>query len=62
MTAFLPGDLRIWPCTADGTETIAAGRLGRLLEGVDRRMPGRTWWPADNKALPLPADVFPPGS
>jgi transposase len=35
----------IWPSPADGVVTISAGQLGYLLEGIDWRMPQRTWRP-----------------
>ncbi|HUH61669.1 MAG TPA: IS66 family insertion sequence element accessory protein TnpB [Terracidiphilus sp.] len=35
----------IWPSTADGVVTISAAQLGYLLEGIDWRMPQRTWQP-----------------
>jgi transposase len=35
----------IWPSPADGVVTISAGQLGCLLEGIDWRMPQRTWRP-----------------
>jgi transposase len=35
----------IWPLPADGVVTISAGQLGYLLEGIDWRMPRRTWRP-----------------
>ena len=35
----------IWPAPADGVVTISAGQLGYLLEGIDWRMPQRTWRP-----------------
>lgn len=35
----------IWPSPADGVVTISAGQLGYLLEGIDWRMPRRTWRP-----------------
>jgi transposase len=35
----------IWPSPADGVVTISAGQLGYLLEGIDWRMPKRTWRP-----------------
>lgn len=35
----------IWPSPADGVVTISAGQLGYLLEGIDWRMPHRTWRP-----------------
>jgi len=35
----------IWPSTAGGPVTITAAQLGYLLEGIDWRMPQRTWRP-----------------
>jgi transposase len=35
----------LWPSAADGTVTITAAQLGYLLEGIDWRMPQRTWRP-----------------
>jgi transposase len=35
----------IWPSPADGVVTISPAQLGSLLEGIDRRMPQRTWRP-----------------
>ena len=35
----------LWPTTADGTVTISAAQLGYLLEGIDWRMPQKTWRP-----------------
>ena len=35
----------LWPSTAVGTVTITAGQLGYLLEGIDWRMPQKTWRP-----------------
>ena len=35
----------IWPSPAEGVVTISAGQLGYLLEGIDWRMPQRTWRP-----------------
>jgi transposase len=34
-----------WPSTVDGAVTITAAQLGYLLEGIDWRMPRRTWRP-----------------
>jgi len=34
-----------WPSPADGTVTITPAQLGYLLEGIDWRMPQRTWRP-----------------
>ena len=35
----------IWPSPADGTVAITSAQLGYLLEGIDRRLPQRTWRP-----------------
>jgi len=35
----------IWPSPADGAVTITPAQLGYLLEGIDWRMPQRTWRP-----------------
>ena len=35
----------IWPSAADGVVTISPAQLGYLLEGIDWRMPQRTWQP-----------------
>jgi transposase len=35
----------IWPQPADGTVAITPGQLGYLLEGIDWRLPQRTWRP-----------------
>ena len=35
----------IWPSAADGVVTISSAQLGYLLEGIDWRMPQRTWQP-----------------
>ena len=35
----------LWPWTADGTVTISTAQLGYLLEGIDWRMPQKTWRP-----------------
>ncbi len=35
----------IWPSAADGTVVITAAQLGYLLEGIDWRMPQKTWRP-----------------
>ena len=35
----------LWPSPADGVVTISAAQLGYLLEGIDWRMPQRTWRP-----------------
>ena len=36
----------LWPSTADGVVTISTAQLGYLLEGIDWRMPQKTWRPA----------------
>jgi transposase len=35
----------IWPSPGDGAVTISPAQLGYLLEGIDWRMPRRTWRP-----------------
>lgn len=35
----------VWPSTVDGAVLLTAGQLGYLLEGVDWRLPQRTWKP-----------------
>jgi transposase len=35
----------VWPSPADGAVTISPAQLGYLLEGIDWRMPQRTWRP-----------------
>lgn len=35
----------IWPSAADGTVVITPAQLGYLLEGIDWRMPQKTWQP-----------------
>jgi transposase len=35
----------LWPSTADGAVTISPAQLGYLLEGIDWRMPRKTWRP-----------------
>jgi len=35
----------VWPSPADGKVTITPAQLGMLLEGIDWRMPLRTWRP-----------------
>ena len=35
----------IWPSAADGTVVITSAQLGYLLEGIDWRMPQKTWRP-----------------
>lgn len=35
----------VWPSTVDGAVSLTAGQLGYLLEGVDWRLPQRTWKP-----------------
>ena len=35
----------LWPSRAGGTVTISAAQLGYLLEGIDWRMPQKTWRP-----------------
>ncbi len=35
----------IWPSPADGAVTITPAQLGYLLEGIDWRLPQRSWAP-----------------
>lgn len=35
----------IWPSPAEGVVTITSAQLGYLLEGIDWRMPQRSWRP-----------------
>lgn len=35
----------LWPSPADGVVTISSAQLGYLLEGIDWRMPQKTWRP-----------------
>lgn len=35
----------VWPSPADGKVMITSAQLGMLLEGIDWRMPRRTWRP-----------------
>lgn len=35
----------IWPSAVDGAVAITPAQLGYLLEGIDWRMPQRTWQP-----------------
>jgi transposase len=35
----------VWPSVADGVVALTAAQLGMLLEGIDWRMPVRTWRP-----------------
>ena len=35
----------VWPSPADGKVVITSAQLGMLLEGIDWRMPRRTWRP-----------------
>ena len=35
----------VWPSAADGVVALTAAQLGMLLEGIDWRMPVRTWRP-----------------
>ena len=36
----------LWPSPAGGVVTISPAQLGYLLEGIDWRMPQRTWRPS----------------
>lgn len=35
----------VWPAAADGKVTITSAQLSMLLEGIDWRLPVRTWRP-----------------
>ena len=35
----------VWPTTKMGKVTLSAAQLSMLLEGIDWRMPQRTWRP-----------------
>jgi transposase len=35
----------VWPSGADGVVALSPAQLGMLLEGIDWRMPVRTWRP-----------------
>ncbi len=35
----------VWPSPADGCAALTPAQLGMLLEGIDWRMPVRTWRP-----------------
>jgi len=35
----------VWPSAADGKITLGASQLSMLLEGIDWRMPKKTWKP-----------------
>ena len=35
----------LWPSPAEGSVTITPAQLGYLLEGIDWRMPQKTWRP-----------------
>jgi len=35
----------IWPSVADGTVTISTAQMAYLIEGIDWRMPQKTWRP-----------------
>lgn len=35
----------LWPSPADGVVTITPAQLGYLLEGIDWRLPRKTWRP-----------------
>ena len=35
----------VWPSPADGSVVLTPAQLGMLMEGIDWRMPLRTWQP-----------------
>jgi transposase len=51
----------VWPSSAAGAVTITPAQLGYLLEGIDWRMPRKTWRPTATGfgALRPLADVIP---
>ena len=36
----------VWPAAKEGKVTVTAARLSMLLEGIDWRMPQKTWRPS----------------
>jgi transposase len=36
----------VWPSAAEGKVSLTPAQLAMLLEGIDWRMPQRTWQPA----------------
>jgi transposase len=41
----LEGGRFIWPSVADGAVTISPAQMAYLIEGIDWRMPQKTWRP-----------------
>ena len=41
----------MWPSMADGVVTISAAQMSYLLEGIDWRMPQKTWRPRPRDEL-----------
>ena len=35
----------VWPRAKDGKVSLTGSQLAMLLEGIDWRMPKKTWWP-----------------
>ena len=44
-TKRLEGGRFIWPSVADGAVTISTAQMAYLIEGIDWRMPQKTWRP-----------------
>jgi len=42
----LEKDRFVWPQATSGSVSLTPAQLSMLLEGIDRRMPARTWQPA----------------
>ena len=42
----------VWPSAADGKMSVTSAQLAMLLEGIDWRMPMRTWRPLTVGDLP----------
>lgn len=42
----------VWPSPADGKVSVTSAQLSMLLEGIDWRMPRRTWRPLTTGNLP----------
>jgi transposase len=36
----------VWPAAKDGKVSVTAAQLAMLLEGIDWRMPQKTWRPS----------------
>ena len=47
----------VWPSPADGKMSVTSAQLAMLLEGIDWRMPKRTWRPLTVGDLPANSGV-----